>query len=282
MQLFGAHQGRETTSHIIQDRRDATLGFSYTRPLCSFLIFPGTGLGIRIFDSRQMRELIPGEDFSVEASPLILGRTRLLVQWLKPLAESTQYLVTLTPALRAPDGAPGIVNEVFAMLRNPTPVSQQQNSILAALASVGRQADIGKLESLQTNLVQPVIDGVSALSAAVPNSRGAISRDEMLLAWSFTTQSITPTLTRLADKASAQLIAVQDAGLDLSQAIAPDPGMPVPVPADADVYAGLLELPYYLGASDAEINTSFWLNDGMVSDATHPALGRACNMLRRP
>ncbi len=238
--------------------------------------------GIRIFDSKRFAELQPGVDFEVEPSPVVLGRTRLLVQWLKPLSESTQYLIALTSGLRSSGGAPGLVNELFEILRDPTPVTDQSNTILAALALSGRQADIGVLAQLQQQLVHPVVDGVIGLSAAAPNSRAVIARDDILLAWSFTTQSITPSLVRLAANAQAQAVGVQDSGLDLSVVLASDPSMPAALPADADIYAGFLQLPYFLSDEPAQINSTFWLNDGAVSSATHPALGASCGSLLRP
>ncbi len=241
--------------------------------------------GIRIFDTARNRELEPGVDFLVQQSPVIIGRTRLVVHWLKPLGESTRYLVGLTTSLSSSSGAPALVNEVFELLRSETPVSEQSNSILLALTSTGQQGKIARLESLQQQLIGPVIDGIIGLSSALPSSRGAVSRTDLILAWSFTTQSITPPLENLAAAATAQPIGVQDSGLNMSQVISPDPSMPAPVPRDADVYAGFLQLPYYLSDNPAEINRTFWVNDGTLdSTATHPGLGVPCAapVLQRP
>ncbi len=241
--------------------------------------------GVRIFDSVGNRELEPGVDFLIQTSPVIIGRTRLVVHWLKPLNESTRYLVGLTSALSSPTGAPALVNETFELLRSETPVSQQSSTILLALQAAGRSADIARLEGLQQQLIGPVINGLIGLSNALPSSRGAIDRDELVLAWSFTTQSITPTLENLAAAATAQPIGAQDSGLNLSQVLSSDPGVPVSIPRDADVYAGFLQLPYYLSDNPAEILRTFWVNDGTLNGAaTHPGLGVPCAapVLQRP
>lgn len=248
--------------------------------------------GIRVFDSSTPRELEPGVDFLVQASPVIRGRTRLIVHWLRPLNESTRYLVGITSNLRSPAGEPGLVNEVFALLRSETPVSEQTSSILLSLSQAGRAADIAALEGLQQQLIGPVIEGLLGLSQALPSSRGNIGRSDIVLAWSFTTQSITPSLQNLAAAATAQPIGVQDSGLNLSQAISGDPTMPAPLPRDADVYAGFVQLPYYLSDSTEvaeegqrveNILTTFWVNDGnQNAGATHPGLGAPCPALQRP
>lgn len=233
--------------------------------------------GIRIFDTVRNRELEPGTDFLIQVSPVVFGRTRLVVHWLKPLGESTRYLVGLTTSLSSPTGAPALVNETFELLRSETPVSEQSSSILLALQAAGQAAKIATLQGLQQQLIGPVVNGLIGLSGALPSSRGAIARNDLILAWSFTTQSITPSLENLAAAASAQAIGAQDSGLNLSQVIAPDPSMPVTLPRDADVYAGFLQLPYYLSDNPAEINRTFWVNDGTLNGtATHPGLGIPC------
>lgn len=248
--------------------------------------------GIRIFDTGSQSELEPGVDFVVQASAVVRGRTRLIVHWLRPLNESTRYLVGITSNLRSPAGEPALENEVFALLRSETPVSEQSSSILLSLTSAGREADIAVLQGLQQQLIGPVVEGLVGLSQALPSSRGAIARNDIVLAWSFTTQSISPSLRGLADQAQAQTIGVQDSGLNLSQALSGDPTMPAPLPRDADVYAGFLQLPYYLSDSTQvpedgqrveNILTTFWVNDGnQNAGATHPGLGAPCPALQRP
>lgn len=239
--------------------------------------------GIRVFDTGSPRELEPGVDFLVQSSPVIRGRTRLIVHWLKPLNESTRYLVGITQNLRSPTGQPALVNEVFELLRSETPVSEQESTILASLTLAGRSADIATLQGLQQQLIGPVVAGLMGLSQALPTSRGAIARNELVMAWSFTTQSITPSLETLAAAAEAQAIGVQDSGLNLSQVLSPDPSSPVPLPRDADVYAGFFQLPYFLSDNPEEILQTFWVNDGVEnSAATHPGLSVPCPALQRP
>ncbi len=242
--------------------------------------------GIRIFDSKRASELQPGVDFRVSLSPVSALSPRLVVHWLKPLAESTRYLVALTRDLRSPAGAPALANELFEALRSETKFSEQQSSILLALNRFGRSDLIPVLENIQTAYLAPVIGGLQQLSGLAPNSRGSIARNDMVLAWSFTTQSITPTLAAIDDKAtqSANINSVYT-GLSLGQALSGDPANPVPLPPEMDplVYVGSFTLPYYHSSGAAAINTSIWNNDGAVNaEASHPALGAPCTNLLRP
>lgn len=263
-------------------------GWSTTANLFFDLVGPvdvaNASAGIRIFDAGNLRELQPGVDFTVRQSPVVVGRTRLIVHFTQPLAESSRHLVGLTTALAGPDGSPALVNELFALLRDPRPVAERTDStILAALAASGREADVATLGALQQQAVQPVIEGLGGLSTQLPSSRGAIAREDLVLAWSFTTQSIRPTLEGLAAQAQAQSIVAFDSGLNLSQLLGPDPTQPATLPRDADVYVGALDLPYYLSDAPQDILQTFFVNDGtLASEATHPALGAPCAALQRP
>ncbi|MEN8720328.1 MAG: alpha/beta fold hydrolase [Oceanococcaceae bacterium] len=249
--------------------------------------------GIRIFDSRSPRELVPGEDFRVSRSPVSALSPRLVVHWLKPLNESSRYLVALTRDLRSPDGAPALVNELFAVLRNPTPFAEQTDvdsvTLRAGLMQLGRGDLIPQIEVLRSSFMQPVLSGIEQLSAALaqaPNARPALSRDDMVLAWSFTTQSISPTLDGINDSAEAQFLQLTPSGLSLAQVVPPGtPAEPLPLPPalDPEIQVGALRLPYYHAPGAENILSSIWENNGVIADGVmHPALNAPCAALLRP
>lgn len=241
--------------------------------------------GIRIFDSQRARELIPGEDFEVTLSPVSRLSPRLVIHWTKPLQESTRYLVGLTRELRSPAGAPAIPADLFNALNTDTPFSEQTTStLLAALNQFGRTDLIPALDQLQASFIAPVVGGLQQLSALAPNSRGEIDRDDLVLAWSFTTQSITPTLNALNADAQAQLIQAQPSGLTLGQLLG-SPAEPLPLPEANNplVYVGALNLPYYHAPGAENINTSVWHNNGVISaGVVHPGTGAPCEALLPP
>lgn len=241
--------------------------------------------GVRIFDSQRAQELIPGEDFAVTLSPVSVLSPRLVVHWLKPLQESTRYLVGLTREIRSPAGAPAIPNELFDTLNSDTPFSQQTTStLLAALNQQGRTDLIPVLDQLQSAFVAPVVGGLQQLSALAPNSRGEIARKDLILAWSFTTQSTTPTLKSIDAQASAQLIQAQPSGLTLAQILgSPSEPLPLPEANNPLVYVGAFNLPYYHQPGAENINTSVWQNDGVINaGAVHPGTGAPCEALLPP
>jgi pimeloyl-ACP methyl ester carboxylesterase len=241
--------------------------------------------GIRIFDSKRARELQPGVDFRVTASPVSALSPRLVVHWLKPLQESTRYLIGITTELRSPAGGAALVNELFASLRSETPFSQQTTNSQLGILALREPAKIPILERIQTTYLLPIIAGLQQLSELGSGSRGQIQREDLVLAWSFTTQSITPTLTALNAAATAHSLQVGASGLNLGQALSGNPAQPVPLPPgyNPDVYVGAFTLPYYHEAGADKINTSTWSNDGSISPNTvHPALGAPCNQLLRP
>ena len=297
--LFGSETGQDDDA---DNNADGTLA-----PAGSLAAIPGWGLadgwsttaslfanlqgkidvsqsagGVRIFDSLRGQELIPGEDFELSLSPVSVLTPRLLVNWLKPLNESTRYLVGLTRDIRSPAGAPAIPNELFASLNSDTPFSEQtSNTLLGALQSQGRSDLIPVLDQLQSAFIQPVVGGLQQLSALAPNSRGEIARDDLVMAWSFTTQSITPTLDSIDTKASAQLIQAQPSGLTLAQVLG-SPTEPAPIPEANNplIYVGAFNVPYYHQPGAENINTSVWQNDGVINaGAVHPGTGAPCEAL---
>ncbi|MGJ8668474.1 MAG: alpha/beta fold hydrolase [Oceanococcus sp.] len=244
-----------------------------------------SGNGVRIFDSRTARELIPGEDFSLSLSPVSIGSSRILVDWLKPLDESTRYLVGLTKDIKSPNGARSVANELFSTLNQDTVFSEQAGStLLASLSLLGKPELIPQLDALQATFIAPIVAGLQQLSAVSPNSRGPIARDDLTMAWSFTTQSITPTLKSINDSAGAQFIQAGFSGLNLAQALgSPTEPLPLPDNQNPDIYAGAFSLPYYQKPGAENILTSNWQNDGVISAGTiFPANGVPCEGLLPP
>lgn len=237
--------------------------------------------GVRIFDSRTARELIPGEDFSLQLSPVSIGSARVVVNWLKPLNESTRYLIGLTRDLRSPGGGEAVPSELFDALNRKPDIKfseQTDNTLKPALEALGRSDLIPQLDDLKASFVTPIVAGLQQISAASPNSRGAITPDDLVLAWSFTTQSITPTLKSINDNAASRTLAVQPTGKTVADVLGIASGLPAS--QNPEVYAGLFSLPYYQQQGAEHILDSHWLNDGVVNDTgVNPANGAPCGAL---
>jgi dienelactone hydrolase len=214
--------------------------------------------------------LVPGTDFTVDnenatatdpvsqlQTPISSQRSRLLISPLKPLAPSTRYIVALTKGIKTTGGNDVIASDSFRITSSATKVSQQNDPALANFSAT-QQAE---LEALRSQLIYPV---VQALSATIP-------ADQLVLAWSFTTQSIDKTLNLVAQNATAGAIAVANTGLSTGQSGIPGLGL-------ASVYAGITTVPYYLNVAASNHDPSplagFWQADPTKPDTTVQFLGQ--------
>jgi hypothetical protein len=227
-------------------------------------------------------------------------RSRILIEPKKPLNPSTTYIVVVTKGLLSTGGEPaapaamfGVVNRDARICRLPTDSSGTEilctdsNAPATLAATISPMlANLGAppttpaqklitLETLRRNLVRPTVLGFQQLHNVVL-AQPAITDDDLVVAWSFTTQSIGATLQTLNAIATAKTFAVANTGLSTG-----DLGLGL---ADtADIFAGTLNaVPYYLddasGVNDATSQclgavvpgvscNAFWANNGAVTSA---------------
>lgn len=102
----------------------------------------------------------------------------------------------------------------------------------------------------------PIFDGLGAKG---------IGRDDIVIAWPFTTQDTTATLQALGQQTSGRPITAVATGLTTAQLLSG-------AAATGDVYVGSTTVPYYLDApsngNPAAPMTTFW-----AADPAHPAAG---------
>ncbi|MDB5987360.1 MAG: hypothetical protein JWR16_2413 [Nevskia sp.] len=177
-------------------------------------------------------------------SPISSQRSRVIIELLKPLSPATTYLVGVTKGIATIDGGGVIASPEFQIVSSATPVSAQHNSELDKL----NDAQKGALEALRSQLIYPA---VSHLAAA------GIAASDVVLAWTFTTQSEGLTLGYLAQTATARTTVVASIGKKTDQ-------LGSGLPGGADVYAGFTLIPYYLKTATPDVQgpvTSFWHAD---------------------
>lgn len=225
--------------------------------------------GVLLIDTSTGTPLQPGVDYRLQSSravdpatglPLNQLRTRLLIEPLKPLKPSTRYIVVVTRAVRSTDGVPAEAADLFRVVRSTTPVNEQTEPVLTTL----RPEQRATLAGIQSQFA-PMF---SLLGSA------GIAREDIVIAWPFTTQSATKTLTRLAATAAPSTLAVRNTGLTTAVA-----GLP-PV---ADIYAGTISLPYYLaapsGGNPTAPLTQYWAADATQRDDAASIQGAPCTVL---
>lgn len=260
--------------------------------------------GILIFEAdASPRFLVYGEDFVVQPSiamaqvsgtghavgtcaastspakfmPISEQRSRLLIEPLKPLNPSTTYIVAVTRGLRSRDGVPATPSEFFPIVNSDTTVPNQTAPVLALLNGTQRAT----LEALRSTLIRPT---VTALKSAYSALRGSeLSDGSLVLAWSFTTQSINASLANLETTPVAvpRALGVVPTNVNTNQANAA-------LASYANIYAGTISLPYFLanGSSPTAPLSTFWAPDisGAPASVNPPALGGAtpCSALANP
>ena len=207
------------------------------------------GQSIRIFEvsltgpgggvTGVSRELAGGTEFVAALAPSdTTGRTLAIVPT-APLKQLTSYMVVLTDRIRDANGNDATPDQTYFLSKRPTPLCVNGVSQEPLLPN----ATACSLEPLRqlTN---------SQLAAATAQG---IARDDVVVSWVFTTQSITPVLQAVRSVTQPAPTTIVNSGRNISVAN---------LPPIADIYIGVITLPYYLTAPSAENPTGpltgFW------------------------
>ncbi len=169
------------------------------------------------------------------------SKTQLIITPLVALAEKTSYLVVLTNQIMDINGNPLKADMVYSFAKSTTPlIDDNGNSLFSALDDEKAQA------------LEPLRQLTGAAETAIAGFEGDLLRSEIILSWSFTTQSVTDVLSRvkeLVDVAETPITTLIDTAQD------------TPL-ATASIYAGTITLPYYLTAPSTgnplAANTGYW------------------------
>lgn len=189
--------------------------------------------------------------------PINALRSRVVIHPLKPLEPSTTYLIAVTDRVRDVNGNAAVASSQFRVVRRAAPVSQQTDPFLVGLTPTQR----GTLEALRSQLIRPAVEGLIDATAGTL----ALTEENIVLAWTMTTQSAGKTLKLMAEEAVAQTIASFPTGLTLADL---NPALP----AIANVRVGSLQLPYYLANSGGNPQGTAPLGSPWLADPTRPDL----------
>lgn len=232
-------------------------GFSTTeRWVTTFRDFPGAegaidptsvvpGQSVRVFQVATnqivvptgiIRELTPGVDYTAAA---ITPFTVAIIP-LRPLSELSSFLAVLTNDINDVNGNDATPDQTYFLTQRRTPwVDANGNSTYALIPDATARA----LEPQRQ-----ITNAMEAVAAA-----GGVNRDDIILSWTVQTQSITPVTKLLRSIAQPADTTVGATGINTG-----DLGLF----GLADLYAGIITLPYYLGVPSAENPiaplTDFW------------------------
>jgi dienelactone hydrolase len=189
-------------------------------------------------------ELQPNADFVVALAPSDTSGRTLAIVPTKPLKQLSSYLVVLTNGITDAAGNDATPDQAYFLAKRTSPLcigGVSQEPLLPAATACALEP----LRQLTNSHL------AAANAAGIPSAR-------VVLTWVATTQSITPVIGAVQARTAASPAApavVAPTGLNLSQI---NPALP-PV---ADVYIGMIDLPYYLTAPSAAAPTAplntFW------------------------
>jgi hypothetical protein len=177
-----------------------------------------------------VRELVPGLEFAAAVSGGVLA-----IVPIAPLKEYTTYLAVLTNDINDEDGNDATPSQIYNLTKRRTPLVDANGSSTIVLLP---DANARALEPLRQ--ITQTMEGAAAAAGVNP--------DDIILSWTVHTQSITPVLKLMRSIAQPAPTILAPTGL--STAAIGGQGL-------ADIYIGVITLPYYLGIPSAENPIAF-------------------------
>jgi pimeloyl-ACP methyl ester carboxylesterase len=224
-------------------------GFSTTAPITARFgdeINPSTaalGSSVRVFELTKTGSMITGIANEVTSSQMavsVAGASTLVLLPTSPLKPKTGYLVVLTNSIASTDGKPFAPSTIYNL-------AKEGNSFT--------QAPFNALEP-----VRQAIHGYETLAAGA-----GIASEDIILSWSFTTQSVFDVLADLYNDDTTGTFLAVPTGITTKALLDPNGTNPAIV-GNADVYIGTLDVPYFsavaTGPQDTAPLTEYWTGAG--------------------
>jgi len=233
----------------------APWSFDFSAPINPSTVVPGSS--VRVFEvefvfgtiavQRVIEELVPGRDFVATAS----GPSSVAILPLRPLKEMTGYMAIVTNGITDTAGNAATPSQTYFLAKRTEP-----------LVTPGGVSTEPLLDDNSARALEPVRQLTSAAENAAIAATG-IAREDIVLSFTATTQSITPVLSVVRSQLGATSSTVAQAclapGACLTTADVLPPGAS---PGIADLFIGVMEVPYYLGVPSADNPTApitdFW------------------------
>ncbi|MDX1626367.1 MAG: Ig-like domain-containing protein, partial [Wenzhouxiangellaceae bacterium] len=227
--------------------------FSFTDPVDPSTVVPGGS--VRLYEVELVfgtiavqsinRELVPGQEYTAVVSTASdpTGATVAIVP-LQPLDEITAYMAVVTNGITDMEGNPATPSQTYFLAKRTEP-----------LVTPGGVSTEPLLDNATARALEPLRQlTVSQESAAVS---AGVAREDIVLSWTATTQSITPVLGVVRSTLDAGFSQVAPTGLTTADVLPPGAS-----PGIADILIGVTDLPYYLGVPTPQNPTAplneFW------------------------
>lgn len=196
-----------------------------------------------------VRELQSPQEYVATLASNTAAGADLVIVPTAPLKQLTSYMAVLTNGILDSTSMPVRSSLIYALSKRTS-----------ALCTSGGASTIPALPASQACALEPLRQLTNSQEAAASAfSADPVDPSTIVLSWVATTQSTTVTMqavTSTIDAIPNNLATVVPTGLNLSQASAA-------LPPVADIYVGVLTIPYYLSAATASNPTApltgFWL-----------------------
>lgn len=190
-----------------------------------------------------------GVDYIAALSSVDTSNSTLAIVPLKPLAPSTSYMVVITDDLKTTDGkafGPSVTYRLIKSLSSPLVFCSDPTASSCTLPGALRSLDATTLASFEG--MRQIIN---TSNSTVATADASISTSDIILSWSFTTQSIGTILTQERDDiVNGAIPASALAGAPTTDN-SDDNGILDSANHLADIYVGTLDVPYYLTAASS-------------------------------
>lgn len=182
-----------------------------------------------------IRELTAGVDFLTA----VAGNNVAIVP-LKPLPELSSFMAVLTNDINDTSGNDATPDRTYYFTKSLTPWLDENGNSTSPLFNAATAAGLEQQRRITFSMES------AAESAGIP-------REDIVLSWTVQTQSITPTMKILQGMVKPAPATVGWTQMNTSV---------IGAPGIADIYAGIISLPYYLGAKSDDNPlaplTDFW------------------------
>lgn len=206
------------------------------------------------------RELRAGVDYQVNLLAQDQKQTTLNIQPLLPLQPKAAYLVVLTNAIQDHAGYDALPSPSYTLTKLPTPLLDGNgNSVIPGLSNA------------QAKALEPLRQLVNNQENAAASQ--GLARNNIVLSWTFMTQSTADAFNALGEALRPLGIAVKATGAT-TQAVG------LGLPGFSNIYAGALGIPYYLN-KDQPLS-SYWQTADGGAVTRYQSLPRATTALQIP
>ena len=187
-----------------------------------------------------VRELVPGVDYVTSVSTTNALMPSIALVPLRPLDEITTYMAVITNGVTDPQGNNATPAQTYFLAKRTTPLVNAQG-----------QSTLELLSDAQARALEPLRQLTNAQEAAAAGA--GIPRDDIVISWTATTQSISTVTAAAQSLAEPQFSQLAPTGLTTAA---------IGAAGIADIYIGVINLPYYLAAPSAANPTAplngFW------------------------